>query len=62
MYQIKSHLAYWRGRLQIEASQKGEAKAITSVEEDNSFLTISDKKGSINKNKWQRRFEELVSF
>lgn len=52
--------AYWRGRLQIEASERGDGNAVTKGKEE-SFVTSFSKKGSINKNKWLTRYEELVS-
>ena len=43
--------AYWRGRLQAEAADGN----------NNSSVTINSKKGSINTDKWFRRYSELVS-
>lgn len=42
--------AYWRGRLQGEVAGEG-----------NSNNASHSKKGSINKDKWMSRYEELVS-
>lgn len=43
--------AYWRGRLQAETATRG----------DGTTVALESKKGSINKGKWFRRYEELVS-
>jgi hypothetical protein len=52
-YNIYQHQleAYWRGRLQAEADDGN----------NNAADTFQSKKGSINTDKWMRRYEELVS-
>jgi len=53
-YNIYQHQleAYWRGRLQAEADDGN----------NNAADTFQSKKGSINTDKWMRRYEELIEF
>jgi hypothetical protein len=50
--------AYWRVRLQVEVMADGD---VTMGGDNSSSVAFKSKKGSVNKDKWYRRYEELVS-